>query len=48
VIHDSDQARPRSAIFDYAEAFYNPRRPHSTLAMRSPAEFEADHAAGAK
>jgi putative transposase len=37
----------RSAIFDYVEAFYNPRRLHSTLAMRSPAEFEADYAAHA-
>ena len=36
----------RSAIFEYIEGFYNPTRLHSTLGMRSPAEFEADHAAG--
>lgn len=36
----------RSAIFEYIEGFYNPTRLHSTLGMRSPAEYEADHAAG--
>jgi putative transposase len=36
----------RSAIFEYVEGFYNPIRLHSTLGMRSPAEYEADHAAG--
>jgi putative transposase len=35
----------RTAIFDYIERFYNRRRLHSTLGMRSPAEYEADHAA---
>lgn len=30
----------RSAIFEYIEGFYNPTRLHSTLGMRSPAEFE--------
>jgi putative transposase len=35
----------RTAIFDYIEGFYNRRRLHSTLGMRSPAEYEADHAA---
>jgi putative transposase len=36
----------RSAIFEYIEGFYNPTRLHSTLGMRSPVEYEADHAAG--
>jgi putative transposase len=39
------RAEPRSAIFEYVEGFYNPSRLHSTLGMRSPVEFEADHAA---
>jgi putative transposase len=29
-----------SAVFDYIEAFYNPKRRHSTLGMLSPAEYE--------
>src|SRR3954466_15747488 len=29
-----------SEVFEYIEAFYNPRRRHSTLGMRSPADFE--------
>ncbi len=29
-----------SAVFEYIEAFYNRDRRHSTLGMRSPAEFE--------
>jgi transposase InsO family protein len=40
------RAELRSAIFEYIEGFYNPTRLHSTLGMRSPAEYEADHAAG--
>ena len=36
----------RTAIFDYIEGFYNRRRRHSTLGGRSPAQYEADHAAG--
>ena len=28
------------AVFDYLETFYNPRRRHSTLQMRSPLAFE--------
>ena len=34
------------AVFDFIETFYNPRRRHSALGMRSPAAFEAAHAAG--
>jgi putative transposase len=30
----------QSAVFEYIEAFYNRRRRHSTLSMRSPAEYE--------
>ena len=40
------RAQLRSAIFEYIEGFYNPTRIHSTLGMRSPAEYEADHTAG--
>src|SRR5688572_8842075 len=52
LLHDTPKggwatrAELRSAIFEYVEGFYNPTRLHSTLGMRSPAEFEADHAAG--
>ena len=35
------------AVFDYLEAFYNPRRRHSALGQTSPAEFEARHTAQA-
>jgi putative transposase len=36
-----DQAR--LAIFRYIEAFYNPLRRHSSLAMLSPDEYERRH-----
>ena len=32
-----------SAIFDYVEAFYNPRRRHSSIGHLSPVEFESRH-----
>jgi len=31
------------AVFDYLETFYNPRRRHSALQMRSPLAFERAH-----
>lgn len=34
------------AVFDFLEAFYNPRRRHSSLAMMSPMAFEKAHYAG--
>jgi putative transposase len=40
------RAELRSAVFEYIEGFYNPTRLHSTLGMRSPLEYETDHAAG--
>jgi putative transposase len=40
------RAQLRSAIFEFIESYYNPIRLHSTLGMRSPIEYEADHAAG--
>lgn len=40
------RAELRSAVFEFIEGYYNPTRLHSTLGMRSPAEYEADHAAG--
>ncbi len=30
----------RMAVFDFIEAFYNPRRRHSSLAYLSPTEYE--------
>lgn len=36
--HTRDVAR--TAIFDYLETFYNPRRRHSALDYRSPMEYE--------
>ncbi len=52
LLHDAPKAgwatraELRSAIFEYIEGFYNPIRLHSTLGMRAPVEYEADHAAG--
>ena len=52
LLHDAPKggwatrAELRSAVFEFIEGFYNPSRLHSTLGMRSPAEYEADHAAG--
>jgi putative transposase len=40
------RAELRSAALEFIEGFYNPTRLHSTLGMRSPVEYEADHAAG--
>jgi len=34
------RAEARSRLFEYIEMFYNPKRRHSTLGGRSPAEFE--------
>lgn len=36
-----------SAIFEWIEAWYNPRRRHSSLGYLAPAEFEALHTAAA-
>ena len=38
------RAAARSAIFEYIEGWYNPRRRHSTLGYLSPIEFERQHA----
>jgi putative transposase len=35
--------RAKEQLFDYIEAFYNVQRRHSSLANRSPAEFEKQH-----
>jgi putative transposase len=34
------KAEARTAVFEYIETFYNRRRRHSLLGMRSPADFE--------
>lgn len=33
----------RPSLFDYIEVFYNRQRKHSTLAMKSPVQFEEQH-----
>ena len=38
------RAEARTAIFEYIEGWYNPRRRHSTLAYLSPIQFEHQHA----
>jgi putative transposase len=37
------RTQARTAVFDYVEGFYNPRRRHSTLGYLSPAEYERRH-----
>jgi putative transposase len=37
------RAEARTAIFEYIEGWYNPRRRHSTLGYLSPIEFERQH-----
>ena len=37
------RAAARTAIFEYIEGWYNPRRRHSTLGYLSPIEFERHH-----
>ena len=39
-------AEARMAVFDFIEAFYNPRRRHSALGHVSPAESERRHHTG--
>jgi putative transposase len=38
----------RLAVFTYIEGWYNPRRRHSALDYRSPANFERDHGNNAR
>lgn len=37
------RAELANAIFEWIEAWYNPRRRHSALGYRSPVEYEALH-----
>jgi putative transposase len=39
----STQAEARTAVFEYIEGWFNPRRRHSTLGYLSPAEYEHQH-----
>lgn len=41
------QVEARQSVFHYIEAWYNPRRRHSSLGYLSPAKFEAKHRAEA-
>lgn len=41
----TSQEQLASAIFEWIEAWYNPRRRHTSLGMLSPVEFEALHTA---
>jgi len=34
----------RAAVYEYIEAWYNPKRLHSTLGYQSPVDFETQHA----
>jgi putative transposase len=38
------QAEARMAVFEFIEAFYNPRRRHSSLGYLSPINYERNHA----
>jgi putative transposase len=43
LVHHEDyqtRAEARASLFEYIEAFYNPKRRHSSLGYLSPAEFE--------
>jgi putative transposase len=43
LVHDEDyqsRAEARVSIFEYIEAFYNPKRLHSSLGYLSPAQYE--------
>ena len=37
------RTQARTAVFDYLEGFYNPRRRHSALGQLSPADYERSH-----
>ena len=39
-----NQAEARMAMFDFIEAWYNPRRRHSALGQMSPINYEKEHA----
>lgn len=41
----SSRHEAKLAVFDYLEAFYNPRRRHSAIGQVSPARYEAEHTA---
>ena len=39
----TNQAEARMAIFEFIEGWYNSRRRHSALDMKSPIEYESSH-----
>jgi len=43
--HWSNRQQLANAIFEWIEAFYNPKRRHSTVGMLSPIDYETAHAA---
>ncbi len=46
--HWDSRVELASAIFEWIEGWYNPRRRHSTLGMLSPHEYETLHTAAEK
>lgn len=45
LVHDADwgtRDAARRAVFDYIECWYNRERRHSSLAYRSPAQYEQE------
>lgn len=43
--HWESRVELASAIFEWIEGWYNPRRRHTTLGMMSPHEFDTLHTA---
>ena len=43
--HWTSRVEPASAILEWIEGFYNPRRRHTALGMLSPHDFETGHTA---
>jgi len=41
--HWANRRELATAVFDYIEAFYNPRRRHSSLEYQSPITYETHH-----
>jgi putative transposase len=44
----STRSELATAIFEWIECWYNPRRRHSSIGMHSPVDFEAHHTSPAQ